>query len=565
MQNSGTLISSAIRPNDSLDQIASAFANEIKGGSHGYETYIDMYNIIVARREWGMLVNVYNDPDPVLNGTYQLKYGNTGDNVFDISDNSNWVKINLGESTSTEWIDSVISILSVEPTLEPFPGHRYLLGTTPGLQPQGINWSNYSEGTIIVEYSNIGTWKITFPTNGMTVRVDNDDNSIYKYEGIYPTGIWKKEKITQVFYIEPTSVGGLTYSVSTDPIFNSYSSDLIFLTKFNTPNNGTASLNINGLGFKDIKVVTKSGVRDLIITDIMTDGFYSLTYNGTYFQMTKPFTSDAYNIKYRIRAGEVITVEEFEQYWVYGDLTIDAGGVIENYGKVIIANGLLYNDGEMNLNGVGELISVDLTNTITYNPTDTIQLSETMTVNGPSVSAIVKNNSLTPSHINSVNIASTGYLLSNNGNGSFEWIAPGVGGGGSASISGSASYIPKFTGTSSLGNSNFVDNGTSGFYSIGDDSVTFIPGSNTFLRLSRSQSSMSFTLGNPGAPVPESGVITSVNTLGLDIKSQGYLAVSSGPSFSESIRILSNGYVGIGLTGPSSSYIFLQPNQVHLD
>jgi hypothetical protein len=31
--NVGTLVSSAIRPNDSLDPIASAFASEIKGGS----------------------------------------------------------------------------------------------------------------------------------------------------------------------------------------------------------------------------------------------------------------------------------------------------------------------------------------------------------------------------------------------------------------------------------------------------------------------------------------------------------------------------------------------------
>jgi hypothetical protein len=31
-KNIGTLISSAIRPNDSLDPIASAFGNEIKGG-----------------------------------------------------------------------------------------------------------------------------------------------------------------------------------------------------------------------------------------------------------------------------------------------------------------------------------------------------------------------------------------------------------------------------------------------------------------------------------------------------------------------------------------------------
>lgn len=428
-QNIGTLVSSAIRPNDSLDQIASAFANEIKGGAHGYETYDDMNNIIEARREWGMLVTVYNDSDSDLNGTYQLKYGNTNNNVFDILDNSNWVKLNLGDNASTEWVDSVISILSIEPTLEPFPGDRYLLATIPNLLPSGTNWDNYSYGTIIVEYSNIGTWKLTIPTNGMTVRVDNDDNSIYKYEGNYPTGIWKQEKTTQVFYIEPTSIGGLTYSVSTDPIFNAYSRDLIFLTKFNTANTGTASININGLGYRNIKIATKNGVRDLIISDIVTNGIYSLTYNGTYFQMTKPFPSDSYNIEYYIGPGEVVTVEQYEQYWVYGDLTID-GGVMQNYGHVVVANGSvnLVNSGVFNNNGSGELILVDLFNTPIFNTTDTIQLSSVMTINGPSVSAIVLNNSLTPSHINSVNTATASWILSNDGNGSFQWVLPTSGG-----------------------------------------------------------------------------------------------------------------------------------------
>jgi hypothetical protein len=418
MQNSGTLISAPIRPNDSLDQYASAFANEIKGGSHGYETYVEMFDIIEARREWGMLVNVYNDSDPDLNGTYQLKHGYYNN---DILDNSNWEKLNLGENTSTEWVDSVISILTIEPTLEPFPGHRYLLGTIPSLSPLGTNWDNYSYGTIIVEYSNVGLWKVTIPTNGMTVRVDNDNNSIYKYEGTYPNGIWKQEKITQVFYIEPSG-NGLTYSVSTDPIFNEYSRDLIFLTKFNTANNGTASININGLGYKDIKIATKNGVRDLIITDIITNGIYSLTYNGTYFQMTKPFPSDAYNIQYYIGPGEVVTVEENEQYWVYGDLTID-GGVMQNYGHVVIANGAvnLVNGGAFNNNMAGELILVDLTNTIAFNTTDTIQLSSEMTVNGPSVSAIVLDNSLKTNHLNSINTATASWIVSNDGNGSFQW------------------------------------------------------------------------------------------------------------------------------------------------
>ena len=130
----------------------------------------------------------------------------------------------------------------------------------------------------------------------------------------------------------------------------------------------------------------------------------------------------------------------------------------------------------------------------------------------------------------------------------------------SIGISGSASYIPKFTGTSSLGNSRFVDNGSSGSYNgVSSDSVTFIPGANVFLRLLRSQSSMDFTLGNPG--VPQSGIITSYNTFGLDILSQGYLALSSGPSFSEAMRISSNGYVGIGLTAIPSSRLHVFATQ----
>ena len=135
----------------------------------------------------------------------------------------------------------------------------------------------------------------------------------------------------------------------------------------------------------------------------------------------------------------------------------------------------------------------------------------------------------------------SGYILTSDSNGVASWTSL-----SNIGISGSASYIPKFTGTSSLGNSNFVDNGSSGYYSVGEDSVTFIPGTNVFLRLSRSQSSMDFTLGNPG--IAQSGIITSYNTYGLDIVSQGYLALSSGPSYSEAMRITSAGNVAIGLT-----------------
>ena len=83
-QNVGTLVSAAIRPNDTLDPIASAFAREIMGGLHTATASGDRDAIIFERREWGMMCYLIND-----NKTYQLDY-NYADT--DIMNNSNWVE-----------------------------------------------------------------------------------------------------------------------------------------------------------------------------------------------------------------------------------------------------------------------------------------------------------------------------------------------------------------------------------------------------------------------------------------------------------------------------------------
>jgi len=415
-QNIGTLVSAAIRPNDSFDPIATAYGNEIKGGLHSYETLGEVYSIITARREWGMLASVYSGGSD--NGTYKLTYGYFD---TDITENSNWVKTSIDSNPATEWVDSVISILSVEPTTEPFVGDRYLLGTTFSVVPTGTQWSGL-DGTLIVEYNINGFWDVTIPTNGMTVRNDSNNNVMYKYQGTFPNGEWKLERITNVFYIEPSSVNGVTYSTTTSPQFTSYTNDLIFLTKFFTPNIGSASLSINGLGYKQIKIATTSGLRDLILSDIDTTSIYSLSYNGTHFQLIKPFPSDAYNIDFYIAPTETVTVGDYEQYWVYGDLTI--AGTMVNYGKVIVANGsvILEGSGALNNQGDGELILVDLFNTPTFNTTSTIQMSSTMTVNGPSVSAVIVDNSITTDLLNTIGGVTSSYILSNDGFGSFQWI-----------------------------------------------------------------------------------------------------------------------------------------------
>ena len=93
-QNIGTLITAAIRPNDDLDLIASAFQNEIKGGHHTYATLVERDAIIEERREWGMFTSVYSDG--ANTGDYQLEY-NLVDT--DINNNSNWSSFSGGTGT----------------------------------------------------------------------------------------------------------------------------------------------------------------------------------------------------------------------------------------------------------------------------------------------------------------------------------------------------------------------------------------------------------------------------------------------------------------------------------
>jgi len=111
-QNIGTLITAAIRPNDSLDLIASAFQNEIKGGHHAYATLAEKDAIIEARRDWGMFTSVYNDG--VNNGIYQLEY-NLVDT--DINNNSNWSIFSGGTGTGgTDTFSGLTDTIVITPT-----------------------------------------------------------------------------------------------------------------------------------------------------------------------------------------------------------------------------------------------------------------------------------------------------------------------------------------------------------------------------------------------------------------------------------------------------------------
>ncbi len=414
-QNIGTLISAAIRPNDSLDPIASAFASEIKGGLHTAADVSARNVTIFERREWGMMCYVTS-----LDQTFQLRYNYSSTNIMD---NNNWVVFSGsgGGGGGTEWVDSVIAIQNAEP-ISPSNGDRYIVGNTP---TGSATWTSLSPNLIVQWNSTLLQWDTTTPTNEMSVRVDSEDNSIYNYEGTFPTGQWYKEKLGQIRDITATTVNGQDYTATTTPPINGYSSDLLFLTKFNSSNiSGTVSLDVNGLGVTQIKKPSSNGLSNLNPSDILPNIVYSLSYDGTYFQMVRPFVNDnLFPIKYYVEATDYIVVPQYHQYWIYGNLEIV--GELVNYGNVIISNGSMIMSGGT-FSNYGQLILVSSVSgaTTSYNDSETIDFSYQTTVQGPSVSAVVKHGSLTASHVNTGTSggATAGYVLSNTSDGNFKWI-----------------------------------------------------------------------------------------------------------------------------------------------
>lgn len=418
-QNIGTLISAAIRPNDSLDPIASAYASEIKGGLHTVTDSSDRNNIIFERREWGMMCYVVND-----NKTYQLSYNYSN---TDIMNNSNWKEFSgSGGGSGNEWIDSVLAIQNAEPG-SPVDGERYIIGSSP----TGINWSLLSSDIVVQWSTSLGSWEQTIPTEGMSVRVDNMNNIIYKYEGVFPTGMWDTEKQNQIRYLNLTTPNGASYSATSVPPFDSYSQDVVFLSKFSSTNTGlTVSVNVNGLGDVIVKKTNNSGLMNFYSNEINTDIVYNLYYDGTYLQLTSPSTDSVLNVKYYIEPSDYIIVPQYYQYWVYGDLEI--AGQLVNYGQIVVANGGLIMSGGT-ISNYGSLALVNLSagtsSGPTFSDTNTIEFFTSNSIYGLSVTASVKDGSLTASKLDtgSNGGATAGYFLSVDSNGDFNWVVPTIG------------------------------------------------------------------------------------------------------------------------------------------
>lgn len=356
--NIGTLVGAAIRPIDSNDTISTAWDNEIKGGHHSYKTMVERDLIIIQRRSWGMLCTVYDD-SPSKNGVYQLKWNYSSSNIMD---NNNWVIFSSGGSGgsggSKYWLDPVLSVSISEP-LTPNDGDSYIAGLNSTVSLTGSNWSLKVGGLITKWNSTLSKWDDITPLNGYSVRVQDDDDSIYRYEGTYSTGQWYKERVNQVFSFGASSSNGNNYFSEIPNLFT-YSTSHIYLTKFLGTNSGTSSvtLNINGLGNVLIRKQTSASASSYLMPrDLVPDKVYSVFYDGEYFKFSKSLSDSLFDVKWKIQSEDVIQVPAYSEYLVYGDLELNGVLDVEENGKVVIINGQLINNGGI-LNNRGTVESV---------------------------------------------------------------------------------------------------------------------------------------------------------------------------------------------------------------
>lgn len=310
-RNIGTLITAPIRPNDSRDRIATAYSSEIKGGLHTVMTIQDRDNIIPQRREWGMLCYVVNE-----NNYYILKYGHYNNNI---TDNRNWIKFDY--NTNGFWSDPVIELRN-NPPQNAQNGDRYLI-----VPPATGIWSGKDNN--IAQWNDIlNRWEYTQPINGMTIRIKNNNNKIYRYDGDYPSGLWVEENNNTNINIEPLyqyidiniydfNTNNSEFIASSIQNINELSPRHIYVLNYNynlTSNYDNVRLKINST---DSYFIIKCGQLNNDINYVSSNDFsqsntYYFKWTGHYFILydNNPYTSDFYKYSNPLPSKNIGSLKE---------------------------------------------------------------------------------------------------------------------------------------------------------------------------------------------------------------------------------------------------------------
>jgi hypothetical protein len=136
---------------------------------------------------------------------------------------------------------------------------------------------------------------------------------------------------------------------------------VVYLVQFGTSNSGaTPTLNINGLGQKNMKKQTAVGLSDFDVADLNTTSVYSLIYDGTNFRINQQSSAGTgFNLKYKIVSDERISVPAYSEYLLYGDLEVNGTLDINPTGKVVLINGTLnVNGGTVSNSGNIHIVTI---------------------------------------------------------------------------------------------------------------------------------------------------------------------------------------------------------------
>lgn len=363
-KNKGTLVSSTIRPISASSSYPTAHANELLGGFQTVNDIISRDNIVTERRAFGMLVYVV-----VTDEFYQLKTVNS----LNLSDNLNWSLVPFGASSNnTEWVNSVISRSNTPPG-SPNINDRYLVITGSG------TWTGYDN--LIVEWN--GTiWVATIPSEGMAVKVDDETNSIYFYEGSYfPFGSWGRKDFVsnplEILYnipsVDTINVGTnseylIFGNLNVDGQINTWGKVVVL----NGTISGAGTVGIYGSGSVEqydllteiyggtgISIDPQSPYTRRVSVDLIAGTSISISNSGNSVVISAQHQSQDYP-KYVIEASETITVPDYQEYWIYGGLTVYGTLDIGTYGKVVVANGAFVAATGSLINNMGNVEVYDL-------------------------------------------------------------------------------------------------------------------------------------------------------------------------------------------------------------
>jgi hypothetical protein len=356
-KNLGTLITSTIRPLSQNSGIATVLGNEIKGGYHVVSTLSDRNLISVARRTFGMLVYLTTSDE-----FYQLKTINS----TSVSDNLNWSLVNLGGSIgASEWLNSVISRSSVPP-MSPNTGDRYLVVSGTGV------WTGFDD--IIVEWNGT-SWQSILPTEGVTIRVDDEIESLYSYVGDdFNLGYWKRLDFSefQVKYeiTSSESIDIATYSqylVYGDLQLDGQIENWGQLVVINGGVTGSGTVSGGGSLIQPEFLtevypstgiqISASGSYDRVISlDIISGTGITLSSIGNQVEISllSSTFSEGYP-QYIIESSDYVSVPDNRLYFIYGDLTVGGTLDIGTYGKVVVVNGSLITTTGSVINNLGNL------------------------------------------------------------------------------------------------------------------------------------------------------------------------------------------------------------------